>query len=95
MFRFSKDDKAVINVSTENRRFKRGRTVVNPVLFVVAKEDISEGRTEGGAHGHTVRLLIEVTIKKKMVYSVSMCKAFVKSVVVLLVFGFVLCVLSV
>ena len=61
MFRLSEDDKAVIDVSTENQRFKRGRTVANPLLFVVAEEDISEGRTEG----HSIRLLIEVNVKKK------------------------------
>ena len=65
MFWFSKDDKAIIDVSMENQRFKRGRTVTNPILFMVTEENISERRTKGVAHGHTIRLLVEVTVKKE------------------------------
>ena len=60
-----KEDKAAINISVENQRYKRERTVANPLLFVVTQEDISEGRSKGGTHGHSVGLSIKVSVRKQ------------------------------
>ena len=65
MFGLLEDNKTVVDETAEDDRFKMGGTVIYPFLFMITEKYIGEGRTKGGAHGHSINLLVKFAIKKK------------------------------
>ena len=64
----TEDNEAVVYIAAVNYGFEMGRAVIKPFLFMMGEENVGKGGAEGGSHGHTISLAVELSFEDK--YSV-------------------------